>query len=140
MRSKTTVLAGAAILALTATPTLATTHHHPRMHRGQLQESTPAERQQTADLNRQQLANAQTAGESAGSMSIGPGATLQTQPTGYQRSMGVSGSTSNNTSAGATGMTNEAPPPNATPDANMPQGNPSETEAPPPANPSGTPQ
>jgi hypothetical protein len=77
MQSRTSILAGAAVLALTATPTLAMTHHHHRMHHSQLHESTPAERQQTADLNRQQLAKAENAGSTVSTATATSGTTEQ---------------------------------------------------------------
>jgi hypothetical protein len=145
MQSRTSILAGAAVLALTATPTLAMTHHHHRMHHSQLHESTPAERQQTADLNRQQLAKAENAGSTVSTATATSGTTeqnnLQTQPTSYQRATGSNGSMSSSSGAAATDATAETPPPsNGAPDAAMPEGNPSGTATPATTEPSGTPQ
>jgi hypothetical protein len=90
MRSKTIILSTAAVLALAgavASPGYARTHH--RAHHGS-GSSTPAERAQTADLNRQQLQQAQTA--SAGMTPTG-NPSLSTTPTTYQRP-GTAGSMS----------------------------------------------
>ena len=140
MRSRISILAGAAVLALTGTPALAAAHHH-RTHYTQLQESTPAERQQRAELNRQQLTRAENADSSASMSGTTEQNNLQTQPTSYQPGTGSSGSMSSNSGAGATDTSTETPPPpNGAPDAAMPQGNPSGTATPPPTNPAGTPQ
>jgi hypothetical protein len=119
MHSKTMISYGAAVLSLAgiATPGYAWTHHH-RIHSA-LHESTPAERAQTAQLNRQQLAQAQTAsaasanmGASAGESGANPAGEgtavsttatgtatqqngLTTEPTSYQRPGGGAGMNSN---------------------------------------------
>src|SRR4051812_42805594 len=110
MRSKMIILSTAAVLAFAgaaASPGYARTHH--RAHHMTSRSSTPAERAQTADLNRQQLQQAQTAGAGAG-MAGGTTAgntrtgnpDLSTSPTSYQRpgSAGMSGPASG--TAGAT--------------------------------------
>jgi hypothetical protein len=156
MQQKMT-FAGIAALALAAAmtaPGYAAVHHrvhHRTAH--QSDESTPAERQQTADLNRQQLAQAQAGpgsssmGTNVGSASMGTANQqngLATESTSYRR-----GGTS---SRGAAGMNGSAPssmgsqpgsesgavqtPANTAPDAG-PQSNPDGTTAPPPANPPG---
>ena len=66
MRSKTIILSTAAVLALAgavASPGYARTHHRHHVASGS---STPAERAQTAELNRQQLQQAQTGGSMSG--------------------------------------------------------------------------
>jgi hypothetical protein len=131
MRSKTIVLSAAAVLALAgavATPGYARTHH--RAHHMVSHASTPAERAQTADLNRQQLQQAQTA--TAGNPN------LSTTPANYQRpaSAGMSGMTS---SMNAPTNTGTAPPKDmapAGPDTEA-QSMPSSSNTPPPADNSG---
>jgi len=165
----TSILLGGAVLALAgavATPSIAHTHHR-HMASGMHQASTPAERQQTAQLNQQQLAQAQNATESsmavnnpggdstATGTNVGSNATgtatqqngLTTEPTSYQRTRGnpgapgtVGGSTDNSgTGAGAQGV-GEDQQVGSPMNGNL-QGNPSGAVSPPPvANPSGTPQ
>jgi hypothetical protein len=167
----TSILLGGVALALVgavATPSFAHTHHRhitSAMH----QASTPAERQQTAQLNQQQLAQAQNATNSsmavnnpggdsiATQTNVGSNATgtatqqngLTTEPTSYQRTRGSSGapgtaggSTDNSgtaTGAGAQGV-GEDQQVGSPMNGNL-QGNPSgAVSPPPPANPSGTPQ
>src|SRR3954453_2412627 len=113
MKQKMT-FAGIAALALAATmtaPGYAAVHHrvhHRAAH--QSDQSTPAERQQTADLNRQQLAQAQAGpgsssmGTNVGSASMGTANQqngLATESTSYRRG-GPS-------SRGAAGMNGSAP-------------------------------
>jgi hypothetical protein len=105
MRSKTVILSTAAVLAFAGaviTPGYARTHH--RMHHMASHSSTPAERAQTADLNRQQLQQAQTASAGSGNPA------LSTTDTSYQKpgSAGMSG-TASGENAGSTSTGNTAP-------------------------------
>ncbi|MFL5236527.1 MAG: hypothetical protein ACJ8EL_02800 [Rhizomicrobium sp.] len=97
LRTATLLTASLALLGGAATPAVAHMHH--RGHSAMHSSSTPAERQQTADLNRQQLSQAQTGGNSLGTGSSG----LTTEPTSYQRSPG---STSDNMNGSNTGTMN----------------------------------
>src|ERR1051326_4924723 len=94
MPSKILILSGAAILSLAASPVFAWTHHH-SMHSALHGPSTPAERAQTADLNRQQLAqNAGAEGSAVSTTATGTATQqngLQTEPTSYQRTGGSAG-------------------------------------------------
>jgi len=167
----TSILLGSAVLALAgavATPSFAHTHHR-HMASGMHQASTPAERQQTAQLNQQQLAQAQNpsgnssmavnnpGGDStATGTNVGSNATgtatqqngLTTEPTSYQRTRSSSGAGGPGTAGGSTetnGATGtqgvgEDQQVGSPMNGNM-QGNPSGAVSPPPvANPSGTPQ
>jgi hypothetical protein len=166
----TSILLGGAALALAgavATPGIAHTHHR-HITSGMHQASTPAERQQTAQLNQQQLAQAQNATDSsmavnnpggdstATGTNVGSNATgtatqqngLTTEPTSHQRTRsssgaGMSGTASGTTETnGATGTQGigEDQQVGSPMNGNM-QGNPSGAVSPPPvANPSGTPQ
>lgn len=168
----TSILLGGAALALAgavATPGIAHTHHR-HITSGMHQVSTPAERQQTAQLNQQQLAQAQNATDSsmavnnpggdstATGTNVGSNATgtatqqngLTTEPTSYQRTRsssgpGMSGTAGGNTEInGATGTgaqgVGEDQQVGSPMNGNNP-GNPSgAVSPPPPANPSGTPQ
>ncbi|HEY1961338.1 MAG TPA: hypothetical protein VGG69_02880 [Rhizomicrobium sp.] len=107
MRSKTIILSTAAVLAFAsavATPGYARTHH--RAHHMASGSSTPAERAQTADLNRQQLQQASMT--SAGTSAAG-NPSLSTTPTTYQKpgSPGMSGASSG-TAGSASAPTNAA--------------------------------
>jgi hypothetical protein len=147
MRNTSILLAGVAlaVAGAVATPSFAHTHHR-HMASGH---STPAERQQTADLNRQQLAQAQNAG-AVGSNAAGPATeqnSLTTEPTSYQRTRGSSGAMSPPAAGGTTGSpagnngtVGEDQQVGSPMNDNM-QGNPSgAVSPPPPANPSGAPQ
>lgn len=168
MRSTSILLAGVALaLAGVATPALAHTHHR-HMTSSLHHSSTPAERQETAQLNQQQLAQAQNAGNSSMAVnSSGADTTatgtnvsssttgtatqqnsLTTEPAGYQRMRGSSGASTNGTAGGSTGTTGTAAGTSAaegeqlgSPMNNDTQGNPSgAVSPPPPAGTSGTPQ
>jgi len=111
LRTPTLLTASFALLCGAATPALAHMHH--RGHSAMHSTSTPAERQQTADLNRQQLSQAQSGGNS---MSTGtnvsttsPGTAteqngLTTEPTSYQRSPGSTSGNGSNTGTMNSGM------------------------------------
>ena len=96
MFTKTLTLGGAAALALAGgivltTPAFAWTHHQHRTHATHASLSSPAEKQQTADLNRQQLTQSGAAGtQSATGTPSNSG--LTTQPTTYERSPSSAGS------------------------------------------------
>lgn len=134
MRNRIGILSGAAALTLAgaiavATPGYARVHH--RTHH-QMQGSTAAEKQQTAELNRQQLNQPATAGGGMAGNSTdagtAPQSTLKTESTGYQ-SPGTSapmGNTNGTESPATQGQTTSG---------NM--SNSSGTSAPPPANPAG---
>jgi hypothetical protein len=142
--------------------------HHRHMASGMHQASTPAERQQTAQLNQQQLAQAQNPTDSsmavnnpggdstATGTSVGSNATgtatqqngLTTEPTSYQRTRSsagagtsgrAGGSTENSGTTGTQGVGEDRQ--LGSPMNGSMQGNPSGAVSPPPvANPSGTPQ
>lgn len=138
--------AGIASLTLAvaiATPSYAVAHHrgHHRMTH-QSSQSTPAERQQTAELNRQQLAQVQA---NTGSMGMNVGSTsagtatqqngLTTEPTSYRR---PSNPGANNSDTGSVGtQPDEMPTPGTGSPGAVLQSNPSGTTTPPPANPTG---
>lgn len=145
MRTRAMIFVGAAsalLAGVVAAPTCAATHRRTHAMRSSSTESTPAERQQTAELNRQQLLQSQagTAGTSA------PQNGLMTTPADYQRtrpansgdSAGYSKSGPATGSAGSEGVTEDR---NVGAPAKVsPQGNPSGAATPPPVNPSTTPQ
>ncbi|HSC18237.1 MAG TPA: hypothetical protein VLC74_04915 [Rhizomicrobium sp.] len=145
MRSRAMILAGAASAVLAGAllaPVYGSSHHRAPAFHSSSQESTPAERQQTAELNRQQLMQAQAA--TAGSSTPQNG--LITTPADYQRSRpansdssaGYSGSGPATGSAGAEGVTEDRNV--GVPAKVSPAGNPSGAATPPPVNPSTTPQ
>jgi hypothetical protein len=166
MRNTSILLAGVALaLAGAATPGFAHTHHRHMASSSLHHPSTPAERQQTAQLNQQQLAQAQNPNTAAGTTAGMAGrdntavssnangtATQQngltTQPTSYQRMRGSSGASpsgantdTTGTAAGAEGSAVGQDQQAGSPMNGNPQGNPSgAVSPPPPANPSGTPQ
>jgi hypothetical protein len=145
MRSRAMILAGAASAVLggaVVAPAFGSSHHRAPAIHSSSQQSTPAERQQTAELNRQQLMQAQAA--TAGSSTPQNG--LMTTPADYQRgrpansdsSAGYSASAPAEGSAGAEGVTEDR---NVGAPAKVsPEGNPSGSATPPPVNPSTTPQ
>jgi hypothetical protein len=163
MRHTSILMAGVALaLAGAATPGFAHTHRH-HMARGLHHPSTQAERQQTAQLNQQQLAQAQSAdatmntgagmsanGENAAISSSANGTATQqnsltTEPTSYQRMHGSSGASMNGTAAGNADTPGTAAGTGAaegeqadTPMNGDIQGNPSGAVSPPPS--AGTPQ
>lgn len=166
MRNISILLTGAALaLAGAATPGFARSHHRHMASSSLHHPSTPAERQQTEQLNRQQLAQAQNtaAGTNAGMAATGAGGDntavsnnangtatqqngLTTEPANYQRMRGNSG-TSTNGAAGSTDTTGTAAGTGAaegeqvgSPMNSDTQGNPSGAVSPPPAGPSSTPQ
>jgi hypothetical protein len=170
MRNTSILLAGVALaLAGAATPGFAHTHHRHMASSSLHHPSTPAERQQTAQLNQQQLAQAQnstsTAVNNSGTNNTAAGSNvsstasgtatqqngLTTEPTSYQRMRGSSGASPNGmapantgTNGTATGAGDNAVGQDqqvGSPMNGNPQGNPSgAVSPPPPANPSGTPQ
>jgi hypothetical protein len=97
LRTATLLTASLALLGGAATPAVAHMHH--RGHSAMHSTSTPAERQQTADLNRQQLSQSQSGGSSMATGSSG----LATEPTSYQH---APGSTSGTMSGNSTGTMN----------------------------------
>jgi len=155
---KITVMAGVAALGLAtavASPSHAWVHHQHTHHTArQSHESAPAERQETAELNRQQLAQAQSR-SSGGGMATNVSTTntgtatrqngLATEPANYQRtrpsSAGISGNAAGSPSIGSEPGTesgiqqipNSAAPPGAVRESN-PSGT---TTPPPPASPPG---
>jgi hypothetical protein len=148
MQQKMT-FAGAAALALAAAmavPGYAAVHHrvhHRTAH--QASQSTPAERQQTADLNRQQLAQAQanTGGMNVGSTSTGTAIQqngLTTEPTSYQRSgkpTGLNGSAPSSMGSQPGSETGAVQTPADAAPGTGAQSNPDGAMTPPPVNPSG---
>jgi hypothetical protein len=113
MRNTSIRLSGAALAlaGAVATPSMAHTHHR-HMASGMHQASTPAERQQTAQLNQQQLAQAQNpsgngnmaegaTGEGAGNMAVN-------NPGGDSTATGTSvGSNATGTATQQNGLTTE---------------------------------